>query len=76
MEQITANVDGMMCKMCEKHMNEMVESVFHAKEVTSSHENKETIIVTDQDFDEEKFRAEVEKLGYKVLGITRKEYEG
>lgn len=35
----------------------------------------EQIIVTDQAFDEQKFQAEVEKLGYKVLGITRKPYE-
>ena len=75
MEKITVNIDGMMCKMCEKHVNEMVESVFDVKEVTSSHEKKETIIITDQAFDEQKFQAEVEKLGYKVLGITRKPYE-
>ena len=60
MEQIIAKIDGMMCGMCESHMNDMVRNNFKVKKVTSSHA---------------KFTEEVEKLGYKVLGIEHQPYE-
>ena len=65
MEQIIAKIDGMMCGMCESHMNDMVRNNFKVKKVTSSHAKKETVIVAE----------EVEKLGYKVLGIEHQPYE-
>ena len=38
MKQITLKVDGMMCGMCESHVNEAVRKAFpKAKKVTSSH---------------------------------------
>ena len=36
MEQIIAKIDGMMCGMCESHMNDMVRNNFKVKKVTSS----------------------------------------
>ena len=44
MEQIIAKIDGMMCGMCESHMNYMVRNNFKVKKVTSSHAKKETVI--------------------------------
>ena len=37
MLKITAKVDGMMCGMCESHINDAVRRVFPVKKVTSSH---------------------------------------
>ena len=65
MEQIIAKIDGMMCGMCESHMNDMVRNNF----------KKETVIVAEEGFDDAKFTEEVEKLGYKVLGIEHQPYE-
>ena len=31
MEQIIAKIDGMMCGMCESHMNDMVRNNFKVK---------------------------------------------
>ena len=75
MEQIIAKIDGMMCGMCESHMNDMVRNNFKVKKVTSSHAKKETVIVAEEGFDDAKFTEEVEKLGYKVLGIEHQPYE-
>ena len=38
MYQITLNIDGMMCAMCESHVNDAVRYAFPVKKVTSSHE--------------------------------------
>ena len=51
MEQIIAKIDGMMCGMCESHMNDMVRNNFKVKKVTSSHAKKETVIVAEEGFD-------------------------
>ena len=50
MEQITLKVDGMMCGMCESHVNEAVRKAFpKAKKVTSSHSKGQTVILTEED---------------------------
>lgn len=42
MYQITLNIDGMMCAMCESHVNDAVRNAFPVKKVTSSHSRGET----------------------------------
>ena len=37
MIKTTVKVDGMMCGMCESHVNDAVRKAFQVKKVTSSH---------------------------------------
>lgn len=37
MLKYTIKVDGMMCGMCEAHVNDAIRKAFFAKKVTSSH---------------------------------------
>ena len=46
MKQITVQVEGMQCGMCESHINDVVRRHFQVKKVTSSHRKGTTIIVT------------------------------
>lgn len=68
-------IDGMMCGMCESHMNDVIRQNFRVKKVTSSHKKGETEILSEEPVDEEKVRAEVEKIGYKVMDIQSENYE-
>ena len=68
-------IDGMMCGMCEAHVNDAVRNAVKVKKVSSSHRSGESVIVTDDVPDEAKLREAVEKTGYKVLGITSEPYE-
>ena len=68
-------IDGMMYGMCESHMNDVIRQNFQVKKVTSSHKKGETEILSEGPVDEEKVRAEVEKIGYKVLDIQTGNYE-
>ena len=61
MEQIIAKIDGMMCGMCESHMNDMVRNNFKVKKVTSSHAKKETEIISEDALNEEKLKAVIEE---------------
>ena len=45
MQEITVGVDGMMCGMCESHVNDAVRAAFPTvKKVSSSHGAGKTVI--------------------------------
>lgn len=46
MLKITVHVDGMVCGMCEAHVNDAVRKAFPVKKVASSHSKGETVILT------------------------------
>ena len=75
MIKTTVKVDGMMCGMCESHVNDAVRNAIEVKKVSSSHKKGTTEILTEQPVDEEKVKAAIEATGYKVLGITTGEVE-
>ncbi len=75
MQKITLKIDGMMCGMCESHINDAVRKAFPVKKVTSSHSKGETVILTEEDIGEEQLRAAIEPTGYKVLAVSKEPYE-
>lgn len=75
MIKVTANVDGMMCGMCEAHVNDAVRAAFNVKKVTSSHSKGITEVISEEPVDEEKLRQTIEATGYKVTGIQTEPYE-
>jgi copper chaperone CopZ len=74
MLKIVLKVDGMMCGMCESHINDAVRGAFKVKKVTSSHSKGETVIITEQDIDEDNLRNTVDKTGYTVISVTKEPY--
>lgn len=75
MLKITMKIDGMMCGMCESHINDAVRKVFPVKKVTSSHSKGETVILTETDIPEDQLRAAIEPTGYRVLAVSKENYE-
>lgn len=74
MTKITLKIDGMMCGMCEAHVNNAVRNAFQVKKVTSSHSKGETEIISENPPDEIKLREIIESDGYKVLSVTSEPY--
>lgn len=71
MIKTTVKVDGMMCGMCESHVNDAVRKAFpDIKKVASSHGRGETVITSEKALDEEKLRAAIDATGYTVGAIT------
>jgi copper chaperone len=75
MIKTTLKIDGMMCGMCESHVNDAVRSAFDVKKVSSSHSSGETEIISETAPDEAKLREVIEKDGYKVLSVSSEPYE-
>ena len=67
----TVQIDGMMCGMCEAHMNDAIRRVFpDAKKVKSSHKKGITTFVTEGTVDEEVLKNVVEETGYTFVSAT------
>ena len=45
------------------------------KKVTSSHAKGETVILTEQELDEEKLRKEIGETGYELKSVSKEPYE-
>ena len=70
MTEYTMHIQGMMCGMCESHMNDAVRTLDpKAKKVSSSHKKGITKFRSEQSFDEEALRAAVEATGYHFNGV-------
>lgn len=69
MVKTIVKVDGMMCGMCESHVNDAVRQAMQVRKVTSSHTRGETEIISEDALDEDAVRAAIEKTGYAVTGV-------
>ena len=75
MVKIIVKIDGMMCGMCEAHINDAIRREFPVKKVTSSHAKGETVILTEKSIDESALRTTIDATGYKVISMVSKPYE-
>ena len=75
MTKTILKIDGMMCGMCEAHVNDAIRNALSVQKVSSSHKNGQTEVITEAAPDEAVLRETVEKTGYKVLSITSEPYE-
>ena len=75
MVRTVVKVDGMMCGMCEAHVNDAVRKVFDVKKVTSSHKKGVTEILSEEALDEAKLKAAIEETGYKVKSVSNEPHE-
>ena len=75
MYQITLNIDGMMCGMCESHINDAVRSAFSVKKVTSSHSKGQTVILSETEIPEAELQPVIAKTGYELTSYACAPYE-
>ena len=75
MYQITLNIDGMMCGMCESHINDAVRSAFSVKKVTSSHSKGQTVILSETEIPEADLQPVIAKMGYELTSYACAPYE-
>lgn len=74
MFKITLKIDGMMCGMCESHINDTIRRQFAVKKVSSSHRNGVTEIISGNPLEEDALKRAVSETGYTVLSVKTEEY--
>ena len=76
MEKITVEVSGMMCGMCEAHINDAVRKAFpDVEKVNSSRAKNQPEIISKNPLDEEKLKKVIADTGYEVGAIRTESYE-
>ena len=76
MIKTSLKIDGMMCSMCEAHINDVIrKAVPGAKKVSASHRTGEASFVTETPVDEDALRAAIAQTGYTCLDVTAEPWE-
>ena len=75
MVKTVLKIDGMMCGMCEAHMNDLIRKNFKVKKVTSSAKDGETVIISDAQLDIPWAKKEIKDIGYELISYTSEPYE-
>lgn len=75
MIQTTIGIDGMMCEMCEAHINDAIRRNFTVKSAKSNRKKKQCIVVSEEPLDEAKVREVIGQTGYELLSISSGPYQ-
>lgn len=69
MIQTTIGVGGMMCSMCEAHINDAIRRSFDVKSAKSNRKTKQCVVVSANELDKDQVRNVIEELGYEFRGM-------
>ena len=70
-KKITLQIDGMMCGMCESHINDAIRSNLNVKKLKTSHATGLSEFQTNDVVSDDRLKEIINKTGYKVLEIKR-----
>ena len=75
MFKTTVKIDGMMCGMCESHVNDAIRAKLSVKKVRSSHKKGETVIISENELTKQMLTTALNGSGYTVMDVTCEPYE-
>jgi copper chaperone CopZ len=75
MYKTVIKIDGMMCGMCEAHVNDAIRKAFpDAKKVSSSHTKGESSFLSETEPDGSYLKETIDKTGYTVTSVKTATY--
>ena len=74
MTETVIGIDGMMCEMCEAHINDAIRRNFTVKSAKANRKKKQCVVVSEEPLDEERVRAVIGETGYELLSVTSGPY--
>ncbi len=75
MIETIVKVDGMMCGMCEGHINDAIRSHFQVRKVSSSHSKGQTVIRSQEALDQAQLRRVINDTGYQAGEVVSRPVE-
>ena len=69
MIKTTLEIDGMMCSMCEAHINDVIRKNFDVKKVKSSYSKGITKVISESELDKALLEKSIADTGYTLKGI-------
>ncbi len=71
MMKITLKISGMMCGMCEAHINDAIRKQFNIAKVTMSHSKGTAVILCEEDIDASVMERVICDTGYDCISIQK-----
>ena len=75
MVKTVLSVGGLVCDMCDAHMNDAIRKAFKVKKVTTSHAKGETVIITENELTRRDIEKAISETGYRILSMKTEPYE-
>lgn len=75
MWKYTVQVRGMMCGMCEAHINDAVRKAFPVQKVNSSRGKNQTVILSQEELEEQTLRDVINATGYEAGEVWKEVYK-
>ena len=75
MIQTTIGIDGMMCEMCEAHINDAMRKHLAIKSAKSNRKRKQCVVVSEEPLNEDRIRTVIAETGYDLLSISSEPYQ-
>ena len=75
MIETSLHVEGMMCGMCEAHVNDAIRKHLPVRSVKSNHRKGQCIIVSEAPLDEARLREALAATGYGLSSIPSRPFE-
>lgn len=75
MIETTVKIDGMMCSMCESHVNDAIRNHLSVNKVSASHSKGEATIISEDPISKGELEKALDGSGYKILSVSSKPYE-
>ena len=75
MWKYTAEVRGMVCGMCEAHVNDAVRRAFPAAKVRSSRSKNQTVVLTETELDPQALADTIRAAGYDAGAVRKAPFE-
>ena len=74
MIETEVRINGMMCGMCEAHVNDAIRKAFDVKKVSSSHKKGLMKIVSEHELSPEAIKEALKDTGYEIGSIESHPY--
>ena len=75
MQEYTLKIEGMMCGMCEAHINDTIRKVVpDAKKVSASHKKGIATFLSEESLSDEQLKKAIEDTGYTCTEVNSETY--
>ena len=71
MNKYVLGIDGMLCGMCELHVEEAIAKVIKIKKAKASRFKKQVVVFTELNLDQEDFKKVLDQTGYRITSFER-----
>ncbi len=71
MNKYILGIDGMMCGMCEMHVEKAIRDSLKVKKVKASHVKNQVVVIVEDNLVEDDFHKILDPTGYRITSFER-----